>query len=279
MVVNISRYIRFLNNSNDVISAGSNKIWEYLSLALLVFFLIGYLFVAMFVDPDLMVSLILFFGSLFVALMLTLMFELLKTAKENSLKISELLVGVIDARDPNLDGHSHQVMQVTMVFYKYLPERIKNAINETSLRYAALMHDIGKMGVPEAILNKPAKLDEEEWALMRQHPRIGVEILKPVSVFDNITDWILYHHERPDGKGYYDLQDEEIPLPAKIIAIADTYSAITMRRSYKEPKTHDDAIAIIRDVAGTQLDKELVDIFVQIPKQELISCLPEKVSN
>ena len=141
------------------------------------------------------------------------------------------------------------------------------------------MHDIGKLGVPEAILNKPAKLTDEEWEIMKTHPKKGVKLLKPLETFRSVEDWILYHHERADGNGYYKMKPEEVPIAAKIIAIADTYSAITMRRSYKEPRTHEEAIVIIKEVAGTQLDKELVDIFVTIPKEELEKCIPEQVKN
>lgn len=112
---------------------------------------------------------------------------------------------------------------------------------------------------------------------MRSHPKVGVKILEPLHTFDKISDWILYHHERMDGKGYYHVEGDDIPLAARIIAIADTYSAITMRRSYKEPRTHEDAVKIIEEVAGTQLDRELVDVFLTIPKEELERCIPEKV--
>ena len=125
------------------------------------------------------------------------------------------------------------------------------------------------------MLNKPAKLDDKEWELMKKHPAIGVKFLEPIESFDNISPWIMYHHERIDGTGYYGMKEEEIPMVAKILAICDTYSAITMRRSYKEPKTHEDAIKIIKEVAGTQLDKELVDIFISIPKEELLKCHPD----
>ena len=183
--------------------------------------------------------------------MLTLLIHLMETAKTRSIDIAEVLVGVIDARDPNLNGHSRYVQEVTMLFYRYLPANLKKDINPVSLEYAALMHDVGKLGVPEFILNKPAKLDTDEWTVMRSHPRTGVKILKPLKTFTNISPWIEYHHERPDGKGYYGLKGEEIPLASRIIAIADTYSAITMRRSYKPPRTHEEAIEIIREVAGT----------------------------
>jgi HD-GYP domain-containing protein (c-di-GMP phosphodiesterase class II) len=112
---------------------------------------------------------------------------------------------------------------------------------------------------------------------MYTHPKVGVKILKPLHTFDSISDWILYHHERIDGNGYYRLDGNDIPLAAKMIAIADTYSAITMRRSYKNSKTHEQAIAIMKDVEGTQLDRELVDIFAAIPKEELEKCIPEHV--
>ncbi len=139
------------------------------------------------------------------------------------------------------------------------------------------MHDVGKLGVPEAILNKPSKLTEEEWDVMRRHPEIGIKILSPLKSFSGISDWILYHHERVDGKGYYHLSKEEIPFVSRLLAIADTYSAITMRRSYKEPRSHEEAVKIISEVAGTQLDSELVDIFLTIPEEELRKCIPEQI--
>ncbi len=279
MVTNIARYITFLRSTQDVLSAGNrrDRMRKYLALVLLIFFLIGYLFIALLSDPDIMMAMILFGGSLFVMIVLTLMYGLLDTAKKRSIEIAEVLVGVIDARDPNLNGHSRHVQELTMLFYRYLPGTIKKGINPVSLEYAALMHDVGKLGVPEAILNKPAKLTEEEWVVMRSHPKVGVRILQPLSTFASVFDWILYHHERMDGKGYYKVKAEDIPVAARVLAIADTYSAITMRRSYKAPRTHEDAIRIITEVAGTQLDRELVDIFLTIPKEELEKCIPEQV--
>ena len=260
-------------------SAGSTRDqrWMLIALILLIFFLGAYLFVGIFADPHLVTALILFFGSIFVAIVLTLMFHLMDTAKTRSIDIAEVLVGVIDARDPNLNGHSRYVQALTMLFYRYLPNNLKKEINPVSLEYAALMHDVGKLGVPESILNKPAQLDQDEWAVMRNHPKTGVKILKPLHTFDVIASWIEYHHERIDGKGYYGLKAEEIPLASKMIAIADTYSAITMRRSYKPPRTHEDAIRIIQEVSGTQLDKDLAELFVKIPKEELVRCMPEEV--
>lgn len=279
MVTNIVRYFLFLKNTRDVLSVGCHRdrIWKTIAGALLVFFLLGYLFSAFLGEPDLVMALILFGGSVFVAIVLTLMFRLLETAKSRSIDIAEVLAGVIDARDPNLNGHSLHVQRLTMLFYEHLPASLKRSINPVSLEYAALMHDVGKLGVPEAILNKPAQLDADEWVIMKQHPKVGVKILEPLKTFAHIMDWILYHHERIDGHGYYSQPGNQIPLAARIISIADTYSAITMRRSYKAPRAHEEAIQIIKDVAGTQLDAELVKYFVTIPKEKMVACIPEQV--
>ncbi len=279
MVTNIIRYVRFLHTTRDVLSGGKtrDRIWKYSALYLLIFFLIGYLFIAFSSKPDFMMAMILFGGSIFVAIVLTLMFVLLQTAKERSIDIAEVLVGVIDARDSNLNGHSRHVQKLTMLFWEHLPSNMKKDINPVSLEYAALMHDVGKLGVPEAILNKPAKLTDEEWDVMRRHPEIGVKILSPLKSFSGISDWILYHHERIDGNGYYRLTKNEIPFVSRLLAIADTYSAITMRRSYKEPRSHEEAVKIISEVAGTQLDSELVEIFLTIPEEELRKCIPEQI--
>lgn len=184
-----------------------------LALVLVVFFLLGYLYVGIFSNTNLLLAFILFFGSIFVSIVLTLLNHLMDTARTRSIDIAEVLVGVIDARDPNLNGHSLSVQNLTMLLYRHLPAHLRGQINPVSLEYAALMHDVGKMGVPEAILNKPGKLDADEWTVMKQHPRTGVRILKPLRTFDDVSDWIEYHHERIDGNGYYGLKGDEIPWP------------------------------------------------------------------
>ena len=122
---------------------------------------LGYLYVGIFSGTNLLLALILFFGSVFVAIVITLLDHLMETARTRSIDISEVLIGVIDARDPNLNGHSLSVQNLTMVLYRRLPSNLRSQINPVSLEYAALMHDVGKLGVPEAILNKPGKLDKE----------------------------------------------------------------------------------------------------------------------
>ncbi len=279
MVLNIINYLRFMRSTRDVLSGSRlrDKVLARTGLVLITFFLIGYILVAAFGKPDLLMSMILFGGSVFVFIVNLLMSKLLATAKERSIDVAEVIIGAVDARDPNLNGHSRHVQNLTMTLYKYMPQSMKQEINPVSLEYASLMHDVGKLGIPEAILNKPGKLTDEEWEVMRRHPKIGVEVLRPLRSFRRIMPWIEYHHERIDGKGYYKIPGNEIPLAARVIAIADTYSAITMRRSYKAPRTHEDAIQIIKEVAGTQLDAELVRIFCGIPKEELVACAPQKI--
>ena len=278
MVNNIVWYCRFLFNTHDVLVVATRRdtAWRWLGLVLLVFFLVGYILIGLLSDPSLMMAFVLFFGSVFVTIVLVLMFRLLDTVKARSLDIAEALIGVIDARDPNLNGHSLHVQRLTMLLYKALPPALRHGIDPISLEYASLMHDVGKLGIPESILNKPAKLTEEEWTQMRQHPEIGVKLLKPLHDFEEIDNWIYCHHERIDGKGYYSVSEEDIPLASKIIAVADTYSAITMRRSYKEPRTHEEAIAILKEVAGTQLDPTLVRYFLTIPKEDVLACHPDR---
>ena len=279
MVTNIIRFHRFVKGSKDVFSSGSKKetIWEYAALSLLVFFLIGYILVAVFGNPDPVIAGILFGGSIFVAIVLSLIFYLIATIKENALNIAETLISVVDARDPNLRGHSRYVQNVTMVLYDHLPPGKKENINRVSLEFGALMHDVGKLGIPEEILNKPGALDDQEWEIMRNHPRLSCKIMQPLKSLREIQPWIEYHHERIDGKGYYGLKEQDIPYASKIIAVADTFSAITMKRSYKPSRSYEEAIEVMKDAAGTQLDKELVEAFVKIPKYDLLSCVPEGV--
>lgn len=281
MLSNIVRYIFFAQSMNDTVTSKNKKarFWLTVGLVLIVFFQIGYIVVGAVLKPALLTAFILFFGSIFVAVMITISSRLNRLAKRRSFQITQLLVDIVDARDPNLNGHSSHVKALAGLFYEHLPRDKKEQIKPMDLEYASLLHDIGKLGVPESILNKPGKLTDEEWEIMKKHPKIGVKFLEPIESFDKISPWILYHHERVDGKGYYGKNSEEIPMVSKLLAICDTYSALTMRRSYKNPRTHEEAIEIIKSVKGTQLDPELVDIFLTIPKEELEKCIPEKIKN
>ena len=276
MVANIIFYILFTIRMKDVISGGVKRdnIMIAIGLILIVFFLFGYVYVTIYAKPSLVTGLILFFGSIFVSVVIILMNRLIKTSKERSLEIAQILISVIDSRDSKLQGHSMHVKNLMTLFYKYLPRHLKTDYNLVSLEYAALLHDIGKLGMPEEILKNEGHLNDEEKALMRTHPQMAVRLLRPIRSFDLIADWILYHHERIDGQGYYFKNADSIPFPSKIIAVVDAYSAITMGRAYSDPQTHEEAIEILKKEAGKKFDEELVEIFSLIPKEELLACAP-----
>ena len=130
----------------------------------------------------------------------------------------------------------------------------------------ALLHDVGKIGIPESVLKKEGPLSDEEWLVMKQHPSIGVDkVLKPNASLKDLIPIVKYHHERIDGKGYPDkLKGDEIPLAAKIVAIADTYHALTSDRPYRKGMSLEKAVAILEEGAGTQWDADLVRTFVRI---------------
>ena len=246
---------------------------DHLILGMVSLFCIVYLIIFFAKIQSVWVGILLFAGACFVTTVLLWIYTLTKGIRESAFAISKTLIGVVEARDPNLNGHSLHVQELSMLIYKYLPQAMHKGIGSENLKYAALFHDVGKLGIPEAILNKPGKLDDEEWKIMRTHPEISVKLLKPLHSFDNLRNWILYHHERMDGRGYFSIPQAQIPLAARIISVADTYSAITMARSYKAGRSYDEAISIIKDVAGTQLDKEIVEVFCSIPRQEVEACI------
>jgi HD-GYP domain-containing protein (c-di-GMP phosphodiesterase class II) len=137
----------------------------------------------------------------------------------------------------------------------------KDAINH--MRIAGLMHDIGKIGVDEKILNKPGRLTIEERVDIERHPEIGWKILSATTEFSELAQFILSHHERWDGGGYPNgLKGEEIQIEARIIAVADAYDAMTSKRSYKEGMSKENAIIELKRCAGTQFDPEIVEVFI-----------------
>jgi HD-GYP domain-containing protein (c-di-GMP phosphodiesterase class II) len=125
-----------------------------------------------------------------------------------------------------------------------------------------VLHDIGKLGVADAVLKKPGPLTDDEWAEMRRHPELGARILDHANLRD-ISAWVLAHHERIDGRGYpHGLAGGEIPLEARILAVADAYEAMTADRAYRAALGHEAAQEELRDGAGTQFDPTVVEAFV-----------------
>ena len=130
---------------------------------------------------------------------------------------------------------------------------------------AALFHDIGKFIFPDSILLSKRKLTEEEFGLVRRHPEVGAEVIAGIEGYDAVAQIVLHHHERIDGRGYpHGLRDQEIPLGSKMIAVADTYDVITARDTYQDPRPVPEAFAELRRVAGTQLDADLVELFISL---------------
>ena len=177
--------------------------------------------------------------------------------------IATSLAGAIDAKDPYTKGHSTSVSKFSEALARAinLPEKEVERIT-----LGALLHDVGKIGIPEAVLKKEGPLSDEEWAIMKQHPVIGVEkVLQPNASLRDLIPIVRHHHERIDGKGYPDnLKNGDIPLAAKIVAIADTYHALISDRPYRKGMNIEKAISILEEGAGTQWDADLIRTFIQI---------------
>ncbi len=178
-------------------------------------------------------------------------------------EIATSLAGAIDAKDPYTKGHSTSVSRYSEALARAinLPE---SEIEQISL--GALLHDVGKIGIPENVLRKTSNLSDDEWKIMKQHPVIGAEkVLKPNPILRDLIPIVKYHHERIDGKGYPEgLKGDEIPLAARIVAIADTFHALVSDRPYRKGMQLEKACEILSLGAGTQWDEDLVRKFIQI---------------
>ncbi|MFH0702431.1 MAG: HD domain-containing phosphohydrolase [bacterium] len=187
---------------------------------------------------------------------------LLQDLKELFFTTIKSITNALDAKDTYTHGHSHRVTLYSLIISKEL-DMEENFIKEIEI--AGLLHDIGKVGVPEEILCKPGRLTNEEYDIIKLHPGCGKKILNGIRKFSNISSWINSHHERWDGCGYPNgLKDEEIPLPARILAIADTYDAMTSNRPYRQGLPHQVALEEIINCAGSQFDPKLVKIFSNV---------------
>jgi HD-GYP domain-containing protein (c-di-GMP phosphodiesterase class II) len=182
--------------------------------------------------------------------------------EEANFSFAASLIVSLDARDHYTAGHSAAVA----VYSRDVARRIGLDEEEQRRAYlAGLMHDIGKVGLPPGILEKPSALSPEEETMMQQHVLIGERILAPVRQFHDLAPAVRHHHERFDGVGYPDgLADENIPLLARLIAVADTYNAMTSDRPYRRALAPGDAIEQLRALAGTQLDPDVALAFVGV---------------
>jgi putative nucleotidyltransferase with HDIG domain len=205
--------------------------------------------------------------------------ELLHSEKQNNLytKTMEALVLAIEVKDMYTRGHSNRVSEYSII----LGKRMRQAgfeLDLDTLRVSSLLHDIGKVNIPLEILQKPGKLTDEEYKIIQLHPVYGADIAKQMEFSDIIIKAILHHHERMDGKGYPQrLNGYEIPIYSKIIAIADTFDALTTDRSYRDAFTYEQAKEIILENSGTQFDSQLIPLFKEVyPLFLEVGKLPQK---
>ncbi len=188
--------------------------------------------------------------------------DLYHELEDFGINIVKSLIVTIEAKDVYTGGHSERVHHISMLMAEEM------GINEDDLKilnWSALLHDVGKIGIPEAILNKPARLDDKEYKAIKGHPLKGAEIISPLDYLADSIPGVLHHHEAFDGTGYPSkIKGEQIPLFSRIISVADTFDAITSDRAYRKGATFEKGREIINEVSGTQLDPEMVDVFNRI---------------
>ena len=182
------------------------------------------------------------------------------------LQIVKAMSMAIDAKDTYTNGHSSRVAEYARAIAK------RSGYSETmqeQIYIMGLLHDMGKIGVSDAIINKPAKLTDEEYEIIKKHSVIGAQILQSISEFPELSIGARWHHERYDGKGYPDgLRGEEIPEMARMIAVADTYDAMTSRRSYRDALPQTVVKAEFLKCRGTQFDPHFADVMIQMIEED-----------
>ncbi len=184
-------------------------------------------------------------------------------SQNHLMELANSLAGAIDAKDPYTKGHSTSVSRYS--------EALARAVNLPEdevqrIKLGALLHDVGKIGIPETVLKKPDKLSDEEWQIMKQHPVIGAEkVLAPNAALRDLIPMVKYHHEHVDGSGYPEhLKGDNIPLAARIVAVADTFHALISDRPYRKGMSVEKACEILKDGAGKFWDRDLVRQFINI---------------
>jgi len=194
-------------------------------------------------------------------------YRLYANLQKQHLDTIQALATAIEARDSYTENHSRRMAEYAFLVAK----QIGLSINEAeTIEYAAILHDIGKIGINDNILNKPGPLTEKERVKMKKHVKIGANILTRIDSFKEASRIVYHHHERYDGKGYPDkLKGKEIPIGARILSVIDAYDAITSERPYRPARSAKEAIEEIKKNAGTQFDEKVVKIFLKVLKQNV----------
>ncbi|MEA3506562.1 MAG: GAF domain-containing protein [Elusimicrobiota bacterium] len=192
--------------------------------------------------------------------------QLYSNMKEMYIGTIKTLAEAIDAKDPYTRGHSDRVAEIATGIAKRmrLPQKLVR-----NIEFAALIHDIGKIGIKDSILLKPGRLSESEYEIIKRHPQIGEQIIAPIEFLTSVAPLVLYHHEYYNGDGYVEgLKGEEIPIGARIINVADSYEAMTSDRPYHKKMPKEEALAELRNESGKQFDPRVVEVFLDMMNEE-----------
>ena len=188
-----------------------------------------------------------------------------RQTEKMALQMIRTLSTTLEAKDEYINGHSYRVAQYAALIAREMGWSQKEVLN---LKNAAYLHDVGKIGIPDTILNKPSRLTEEEYDLIKAHTVIGADILKDITMIEHVVDVARYHHERYDGSGYPDgLVGEEIPIHARIVAVADSYDAMNSRRIYRSALPVGIIYEEIQKNRGIQFDPNIADVFLSLMKE------------
>lgn len=182
--------------------------------------------------------------------------------EEHYTKTIEALTSALEARDPYTEAHTGRIRDLAMALARAMrvPRPVRDAVH-----FGALLHDVGKIGISDSILQKPGPLTDEEWAIMKQHPEIGVRMLRGMEFLGSALEVVLHHHERWDGKGYpHGLRGADIPLAARIVAVCDAFDAMTSDRPYRPAMPIDKALDVLEQVAGSQLDPQCAKLLIDV---------------
>jgi putative nucleotidyltransferase with HDIG domain len=198
------------------------------------------------------------------------LFENLQTSNKDLMEAYDTTLegwsAALDLRDKETEGHTQRVTKMTVRLAESMGFNQQQLLH---VRRGALLHDIGKMGVPDRILLKPGKLTDEEWEIMRKHPVYAYQLLKPITYLGSALDIPYCHHEKWDGTGYpRGLTGEEIPLAARIFSVIDIYDALTSDRPYREAWTIEKTSSYIRELSGTHLDPQVVEAFLKMSSKD-----------
>ena len=189
--------------------------------------------------------------------------EYIRQLNFNTIKALALAV---DAKDPYTRGHAERVTQYAEAIGRKMgleEERLN------SMRYASLLHDIGKIGISEHILEKKKKLSADEWQVIKNHAEIGESIIEPIDFLETSCMIVRHHHESFNGEGYPDgLKGDAIPLESRILAVADTFDALTTDRPYRKRRSASEAVRILQDGSGVQFDPKVLEVFIEVLEKE-----------